>query len=59
MTFFARLIDGLLGLATGVAMVWMWAWILNPDIDSGMVTLLGLILGEIFNVGESVKHALR
>jgi predicted anti-sigma-YlaC factor YlaD len=34
-------------LLISVGMVWLFAWLLNPNIDSGLVWILGYMLGTI------------
>lgn len=47
MTALADLITGVLIQASGVGMVWVYAWICNPNIDSGTVFFMGLIYGGL------------
>ena len=50
MTLFSMLWTGL-----GIGLVWLFAWVLNPDLDSGTVTLLGFIYGGLLWAGERDK----
>lgn len=52
------LIESLLVQSIGVGMVWLYAWICNPNIDSGMVMLLGLIYGGICASINTAVHRL-
>ena len=52
-------IEELLIRALAVGMVWFYAWLCNPDIDSGMVWFLGLIYSGILVALTGTERRLK
>ena len=51
MTWFTNLVSFFIG----VGLVWAWAWVVKPDIDSGTVWILAFIFASLSNQIEASR----
>jgi hypothetical protein len=50
MTYKEQIIDGFFNYCRTIGLVWLAAWICNPNVDSGTIWFVGVVAGLIVNM---------